>query len=356
MQTCHVSVRVSGPEAMNESLDPAELRFRLDSVPAGAWVTFIVCAAGFGYVLAWDHPHRTVLAVLIGAAAVGGGVILALPWEKIVRHPRREIVFAAWSMLDILLIVALAAADGGGDSVFAALLVIPIVFAAVSYPRWLVWTISCAVVVGYIVLALATDTSGGYILMLAATIACTALMGDWQARNHERRRELLSIASRTDPLTGALNRRGFQQAAAAVLAGVSRFDQPASLVLIDVDDFKQFNDTHGHAAGDELLCWTVARICATQRPNDSVARLGGDEFAVLLSGADRPAAQIAVRRIADDLSTRVAVSCGIASAPADGDGLDDLYRRADAELYEVKGAADGEGTVSRLRPARPATS
>ena len=350
-ETWHLSRAVDGPKDLNDGIDPAELQFRLDSVPAGAWVTFIVCAAGFGYVLGWDHPHGTLLGALLGIAAVGGGVILALPWQRIVRHRHREVVFTAWSMLDVALIIALAAADGGGDSVFAALLVIPIVFAAVSYPRTLVWAISAAVVVGYIVLAVVTDTGGGYTLVLAATIACTALMGDWQSRNHERRRELLSLASRTDPLTGALNRRGFQQAAAALLAGVNRLHHPAALVLLDLDYFKGFNDTHGHAAGDELLEWTVARIRTSLRPTDSVARLGGDEFAVLLAGADRPAAQAAARRITEDLASRVAISLGIGSAPADGDDVDALYRRADAELYEAKRARDAGGTVSRIHQA-----
>ena len=344
---------MGGPEDLNQGVDPAELQFRLDSVPAGAWVTFIVCAAGFGYVLGWDTPHESTVAILIGLAAVGGGVILALPWQDIVRWRYREVVFTAWSLLDVALIIALAAVQGGGDSVFVALLVIPIVFAAVSYPRALVWAISAIVVASYIVLALASDTGGAYILMFAATLACTALMGDWQARNHERRRELLAIASRTDPLTGALNRRGFQQASAALLAGVSRLGHPASLVLLDLDKFKAFNDSHGHAAGDELLCWAVARIRSSLRPTDSLARLGGDEFVVLLAGADRPAAQAAVRRIGEDLASRVSVSCGIASAPSDGDDIDALYRRADAELYDVKHARDGEGVVSRL-PQRSA--
>ena len=177
--------------------------------------------------------------------------------------------------------------------------------------------------------------------MYAVTFGCTALMCDWQARNHERRRELLAIASRTDPLTGALNRRGFQLATASLVAGVTRLGHPASLVLLDLDKFKQFNDTHGHAAGDELLCWTVERIRRSLRPTDSLARLGGDEFAVLLAGADRPSAQIAVRRIADDLSSRIGTSFGLSSAPADGIDIDDLYRRADAELYEAKRARAG---------------
>jgi diguanylate cyclase (GGDEF)-like protein len=336
------------PSPPDSGTDPSELRFRLDSVPAGAWVTFIVCFAGLGYVLGWDHDNEGALAALFGLGAVGGGVVLALPWERIVRSRWREVVFTSWSVLDLALILGIAALDGGGDSVFVAVLVIPIVFAAISYPQGIVVALSAATVVGYLVLALATDTAGAYMLMISATLGCTALMCVWQARNHERRRELLAIASRTDPLTAALNRRGFQLASAALLAGVARLGHPSSLVLLDLDHFKQFNDTHGHAAGDELLCWAVERIRLSLRPTDSLARMGGDEFAVLLAGADRPAAQAAVRRIAEDLSTRVQTSVGLASAPADGTEIDELYRRADAELYEAKRAREGGSTVSRL--------
>jgi diguanylate cyclase (GGDEF)-like protein len=337
------------PAELDAGLDPSELRFRLDSVPAGAWVTFIVCAAGLGYVLGWDHPHNDTLAVLFATAAVGGGVVYALPWERIVRSRYREVVFTAWSTIDLGLIIGLAAIEGGGDSVFVSLLIIPIVFAAVSYPRNLVIGISVMTVCAYLVLATVTDTAGGYALMFAATLACTAVMCVWQARNHERRRELLAIASRTDPLTGALNRRGFQLAAASLLAGVTRLGHPSSLVLLDLDHFKQFNDGHGHAAGDELLCWSVERIRGSLRPTDSLARMGGDEFAVLLAGADRPAAQAAVQRITADLSSRVKTSCGLASAPADGSDIDALYRRADAELYEAKRAREGGSTVRHIR-------
>jgi len=333
----------------DDGRDPAELRFRTDSVPAGVWVTFIVCVAGFAYVVAWDHRHSTQIALLIGVAAVGGGLIMALPWDRIVRSHHREVVFGAWSALDLALIVALAAYNGGGDSVFAVLIVIPIVFAGLSYPQNMVLGVSAAAVASYVVLAAVTHTRGDYILMFSATLACTALMSLWQAHNHERRRELLAEASRTDFLTGSLNRRGFQQASAALMASVSRLGHPASLVLIDLDHFKQFNDGHGHAAGDELLCWTVERIRSSLRPTDSIARLGGDEFALLLAGADHPAAQAAVRRIREDLAARVHTSCGIAAAPADGTDIDALYRKADAALYENKRERPAEPQMPRLR-------
>jgi len=342
---------MSDPDGLKSGLDPSELRFRRDSVPAGAWVTFIVCAAALVYVAGWKQEHEVALAVLFGVGALGGGIVLALPWDRILRSRWREPVFITWSVVDLGLIVIAAALTGGGDSPFVSLLVVPIVFAAISYPREHVIALCGATVLGYVALAAATETPGDYALIYASTLSCTALMCVWQARNHDRRREQLAEASRTDPLTGALNRRGFQSAAAAMLAGVARLGHPASLVLLDLDEFKRFNDTHGHAAGDELLTWVTKRIRGLLRPTDSIARLGGDEFAVLLAGADRAAAQAVVRRIGEDLGTRARASFGIASAPADGSDIEALCRRADAELYEVKRARPGDVVVRRLRPA-----
>lgn len=342
---CHAVSTVGEASGSDLEQDPTELRFRLDSVPAGAWVTFMVCAAVFAYIVGWDHTREVETSVLLAVMVISGVSGIFLPWEKIIRSRYRETVFTSWSMLTIGLIIGLAAVSGGGDSVFVTLLVIPVVFTGLSYPFGYVATIGAVNVVSYVALALASDTRGDFVLMFATALTSTALISVWQARNHERRRDLLAIASRTDPLTGALNRRGFDQAASAMIAGVSRLGHPASLVMLDLDKFKQFNDAHGHAAGDELLHWAVERIRESLRPTDSVARLGGDEFGVLLAGADRPAAQAAARRITEDLSARMAVSVGVASAPADGGDIDTLYRRADAELYAAKRERSGRGAA-----------
>jgi diguanylate cyclase (GGDEF)-like protein len=327
-----------------ELLDPAELGFRLDSIPAGGWITIIASASAGVYVGGWADKHQLALALLLAVAFVVGIGVFFLPWDRIVRSPLREAAFLAWSFADIALIIAIAVLDGGGESPLALLLFIPIVFAGVSYPRASVAVVSGATIGAYLGLAVASGVNGGAAVMFSSSLACVALMSFWQARNHERRRELLLIASRTDPLTGSLNRRGFEQAAAALLAAVSRFERPASLALLDLDRFKAFNDERGHAAGDELLCWVVQQIRTAVRPTDAVARMGGDEFAVLFAGADRAAAQIAVRRVRSALASRVGTSCGLAAAPDDGDTLDALYKRADDDLYEAKrarvGAAD----------------
>lgn len=103
--------------------------------------------------------------------------------------------------------------------------------------------------------------------------------------------------ARTDPLTGALNRRAFYDILAAKNLLALRNQRPSTLVYIDVDNFKEINDRRGHVVGDSVLKTLVDTIQENIRGSDFLARLGGDEFAALLTEADQPAAKITVERI-----------------------------------------------------------
>jgi diguanylate cyclase len=147
----------------------------------------------------------------------------------------------------------------------------------------------------------------------------------------------------TDPLTGVLNRRGFERAAAAVLDGAP--GGAACCIAIDVDRFKAINDRWGHAAGDGVLAHVAATLQAHTRPGDLIGRLGGDEFAVLLRTGDARGAEAVCARVQAALRTTpagpeaaalaVGISCGVAATWA-GDRLKDVFRRADAALYAAK--------------------
>ncbi len=117
----------------------------------------------------------------------------------------------------------------------------------------------------------------------------------------ERLRRALAHAERLadrDPLTGLLNRRGFEQALAGILAACRRYRTDAALIYIDLDGFKAINDRFGHAAGDETLK-SVARVLASGvRESDILARLGGDEFAVILNRAGAAAAEAKAESLA----------------------------------------------------------
>lgn len=149
----------------------------------------------------------------------------------------------------------------------------------------------------------------------------------------------------TDALTGVFNRRGFF-AAAAALPGVAGA-KPLCAMLIDLDRFKEINDTHGHAAGDEVVVAAARVIRAEVEVRGGVVgRIGGDEFGVLIAGltageaerlSERLSVAIRATRVPHgDVVLRFAASVGVAIAQPQDATLDDLLARADAALYAMK--------------------
>jgi diguanylate cyclase (GGDEF)-like protein/putative nucleotidyltransferase with HDIG domain len=152
--------------------------------------------------------------------------------------------------------------------------------------------------------------------------------------------ERLAQSATTDPLTGLANRRAFEQRLDARLAGGSA--DVFAVLMLDVDDLKQVNDGHGHAAGDAVLV-EVARVLRSHvREGDVVTRWGGDEFVLLVDGLDRVGAVSLARRIggtllaAQDRARSISVSLGSACYPADGSSRDALLAAADRSMYADK--------------------
>ncbi|MCB0996426.1 MAG: EAL domain-containing protein [Acidimicrobiales bacterium] len=153
-----------------------------------------------------------------------------------------------------------------------------------------------------------------------------------------------------DSLTGLPNRRLLMDRLETELRRTSRHGGATTLMLLDLDEFKEVNDSLGHAAGDELLRAVAGRLQALVRECDTVARLGGDEFAVLLSHADRVAAAEVADRVSarlsqpydlDDLRLHTRASIGIALHPEDAADAGELVRRADVAMYHAKRQALG---------------
>jgi diguanylate cyclase (GGDEF)-like protein len=160
-------------------------------------------------------------------------------------------------------------------------------------------------------------------------------------------RILAQTLANTDALTGALSRRNFMEVGALVLARARHDAVPMSVLMLDVDDFKQVNDRYGHNTGDDVLKM-FARICMqTLRPTDMLARWGGEEFAALLpSTALADAIQIS-ERLCNAIASgsvaagtgppiRVTVSIGLATSTNSSAGLEELLARADAAMYDAK--------------------
>jgi len=164
--------------------------------------------------------------------------------------------------------------------------------------------------------------------------------------------EKLSELVLTDPLTGLANRRHFDQTLASEWDRAVREKHPLGLLMIDIDHFKAFNDTHGHAAGDDCLKAVAQALRAhCARPGDLVCRWGGEEFAVILPGTDAAGAGHLARELVDvvralglehgksDVSPCVTISAGSASVAQSGDGsAAALIEQADAALYAAKQA------------------
>ncbi|WBB51828.1 bifunctional diguanylate cyclase/phosphodiesterase [Verrucosispora sp. WMMA2044] len=188
-------------------------------------------------------------------------------------------------------------------------------------------------------------------------------------------RELRLVTARSsyeavhDPLTGLANRAAMLGKGDQALRQLAH-DHPVALLLLDIDQFKEVNDTLGHAAGDQLLRLTANRLGALARSGDLLARLGGDEFALLLSSVpvvgDRAAPMAYALRQARDIAERLAaptevagvrmsveVSVGVVVAPAGTADLTELLRRADIAMYQAK---SGGVSVAAYDTARDAAS
>ena len=172
-----------------------------------------------------------------------------------------------------------------------------------------------------------------------------------QLRINEALRARLAEDAVRDALTGVHNRRQLDPSLAAAMAVAARDGEDFSLVLVDIDHFKSVNDTHGHAAGDEVLRQVAQTLLANSRPGDSVIRYGGEEFVVILPGVR---ADVALLR-AEELRARcaglavampssptgslhVTASFGVSTFPTDAGSAAGLLAAADAALYTAKGS------------------
>jgi diguanylate cyclase (GGDEF)-like protein len=157
--------------------------------------------------------------------------------------------------------------------------------------------------------------------------------------------EQLSFRARYDSLTALLNRGALYDRADSWIQ-TNPAGSPMALIYLDLDGFKQINDTHGHGAGDKVLQHVSAHILECVRGTDAVARLGGDEFVIILPGVGERAE---ARRIADLVAAaiarplayggrelRIGASFGISIYPADGDNTDALLKIADDDMYRAK--------------------
>ncbi|NQU61676.1 MAG: sensor domain-containing diguanylate cyclase [Rhodospirillales bacterium] len=185
--------------------------------------------------------------------------------------------------------------------------------------------------------------------LLISDIANQLGIANEQISNHER----IVALSRTDGMTGLLNRRAFlEEELPRRVLRLERNRETAALFYVDMDNFKQVNDIHGHQAGDEAIMSLRDLLMEMSRPGDVIARLGGDEFGMWLDGISPEVtenranrlieASQAMRKFSGDADHPLGISVGIAMYdPEKNETLDEILARADAAMYIVKNAGKG---------------
>ena len=182
------------------------------------------------------------------------------------------------------------------------------------------------------------ETDAQLLEIFAAQVAM--LLGHLSAR------EQIQNLADTDDLTGIWNKRYFRRQLPQEIERARVYSLPLSLLMFDVDDFKEINDSLGHTIGDVVLSELCGAVRDSLRPPDLFARFGGDEFAIILPHTDRGGARAVADRILRNVremtiptdeegSVRCSISIGVAHYES-GDGATDLIRRADERLYESK--------------------
>ncbi len=279
-------------------------------------VFVVLSTAGAGSVVA--HPDA-LRSVALSAVAVGVAVLAA----------RHRIPVGAYELLVLLSTVLTSCAvwlAGPASalalaSMYAFVVIDCIFFSWLAMGRQVV-----ALLVGAGIAFAATDVPIGWRLLSMSSAVSVAVVVSWLIRRADE--------AETDALTTLLNRRGFDRSLDEAITRAGRDAQPLSLALLDLDHFKQVNDSLGHGMGDQLLVSVTRAWAQAIGPGQVLARLGGDEFAVIMPGEPADAART-VQRLRSMLPGRRTCSAGLALHEA-GDSRSMLVGRADAALYDAK--------------------
>ncbi|MFI5494764.1 diguanylate cyclase domain-containing protein [Actinoplanes sp. NPDC051859] len=286
-----------------------------------------------------SHPHRLALllvsAFVLALNAAGwhaAGAIAASRW----RLPMQ----LSAGLATIAGLCAVGVLDGGVGTPLGDLLPFYLIFLAVLMPPRAFLLLAAIDLGAYAVVAgSGPPGSLGYPVLYGVGFAVVALLCLQHAGVLVSLRRRLAEISRVDALTGCLNRRGFDERFAAELAGAAQAGTPLTLVLVDLDRFKEINDSYGHRTGDDLLAWVGHTLRDAVRSGDAAGRLGGDEFAVLLPDTGSAEADGVVERLRAALGAVAPASFGTATSVAATTAAE-LTRLADARLYVDKTSRD----------------
>ncbi|HXF67809.1 MAG TPA: GGDEF domain-containing protein [Burkholderiales bacterium] len=349
-----IAARASGYD-----IEASELRDFSRTVAEIEWLLVILVL--FYYVFR-DPDGNHAVAIYSGLIAFTA-VILALHYLNLVRRPGRWLLaIETWIM--IVFITWVLYHTGRLDSPLLNLYLLPIVTSALTLGQLVTLLQMGLVAACYLLLGYSTNasffsalTAGDFAADLAPMllVAYITTMLSQDILNAMAR---LRLISETDELTGAYNARAFNAIARREAALAARYRRFFSLLMIDSDNLKAVNDTHGHEAGDALIRHVAQCIRGELRTTDIAARYGGDEFVCLLPETPAPGAALVAERIrrrvadtpftVDGTGIRTSVSIGVAALPEHGTTLELLARNADRALYAAK--AQGRNRVAVFAP------
>jgi diguanylate cyclase (GGDEF)-like protein len=309
----------------------------------------------------WYRPALAVAVAVVGTVLAVSAI--TAPWRRI---PRSAQLVPPFALLAAVLLL-MSAARQDVHSPFVSLLVLPLMWLALYESRRAVLAAAglAGIALAFVQLTVATSAPKTGVESILVLVICCAGMGitlhslvaDARSlagalRAHQLALEHLSLH---DPLTDLTNRRGFSEQARIAHDRAAAENRPFSLLYIDLDHFKELNDTLGHDAGDLLLEEVAGRLQSLVRASDTVARLGGDEFVVLAEGSEPVHAVNLANRI--DAALRlpylaapnldVSASVGVAHSGEVGADPEAVLSAADKSMFMRKGARKPNG------PGRP---
>lgn len=298
--------------------------------------------------LSFIHPRLAVVGVLwMAAVAVA---VRAIPVFQRRTRLGRNVEIAAMLVYATLL----TASTGATSSPFISLYALPLIAGALSWKPWQVLLLALAIIGATLLQSGFLDamndmylltTAAVLVNVLAPAIAAALILAALQGKMGAVEQQVTELGAR-DSLTGLLNLQGFEIVLERCHREVERTGQPYSIVVVDIDDIRQVNETLGHEAGNQLIVAVGKAISRSIRTSDHAARMGGDVFILLLTDAEQATANAISQRIRNNVyngtllvenrMVRATVSIGVASCPRDERTPKALMILADQRMEQDK--------------------
>jgi diguanylate cyclase (GGDEF)-like protein len=329
-----------------------------------------------------EASGRVRVARTIGAAVIGLALVLAAPWvgwwtligfaivaldfatlePRLRRSPRPERIAAGSLLLALGIIGGTVALSGGPESPLLPWLVIPAMTSATRFRREVVVALGALSVIVALVVTLPVDPDAladdpSPLIVTLALLAVVSVIAGALLHGELEQRDLAVL----DPLTGLLNRASLESRGAEIEQQALLTGAAVSLVVCDIDRFKEVNDVHGHERGDAVLRDVALEMRRSLRSFELIYRIGGEEFLVLLPGVGLKEAVEVAERVRAAVATarpgglEVTVSAGVAAAAGEAVRYEALFGAADEALLSAK--RDGRNQVQAadgaVAPASP---